>query len=181
MLSRQYFFVILAGTGLNVLVYTLWLKRRSAWSILFGGVAGGMPILAGRTLSVGHIEPYGLLLALVILCWIPSHNLTLSMLYSSDYLNAGVPTFPGVYGVTVSRFAVTLSSLLTASAMIAAWAYLGVSIIILTTIVVFSLGLVGIALITWWKSSQKFIISQYKYSSLYMLLSMVLLVITGLV
>jgi protoheme IX farnesyltransferase len=181
MLSMEYFLIILAGAGLNVLVYTLWLKRRSAWSIVFGGLAGGMPILAGRTLAMGHIDPYGQLLALVILCWIPSHNLTFSMLYSTDYINAAVPTFPSVYGGPATRFAIMLSSLLTASAMITAWANLEVPMPIVIAAVIASLGLLGIALIAWKKPSHKFITIQYKYSSLYMLLSMILLVVTGIV
>ncbi|MGE5124399.1 MAG: protoheme IX farnesyltransferase, partial [Acidobacteriaceae bacterium] len=76
-LSPLYFALILAGAGLNVLVYTLWLKRRSAWSILLGGIAGGMPILAGHTLAIGRLDTLGFLLALAVVMWIPSHNLTL--------------------------------------------------------------------------------------------------------
>jgi protoheme IX farnesyltransferase len=92
-LSVLYFSLALAGAGLDVLVYTLWLKRRSAWSILWGGLSGGIPILASRALVVGRVDATGLLLAFAIVGWIPSHNLTLGMLYSEDYLNAGVPTF----------------------------------------------------------------------------------------
>jgi protoheme IX farnesyltransferase len=40
----QYGLVILAGLLIDVLIYTIWLKRRTAWSILWGGIAGGMPI-----------------------------------------------------------------------------------------------------------------------------------------
>jgi protoheme IX farnesyltransferase len=89
-LSVLYFALALAGVGLDVLVYTIWLKRRSAWSILWGGLSGGIPILASRALVISRIDATGLLMALAIVCWIPSHNLTLSMLYSEDYLNTSL-------------------------------------------------------------------------------------------
>jgi heme o synthase len=180
-LSTLYVVVGLAGVSLNVLVYTLWLKRRSAWSILWGGIAGGMPILAGRVLAIGRIDPIGLLLMLVIVCWIPSHNLTLGMLYSTDYLNAGVPTFLNVFGVSATRFTVTLSSLLTAALMMSVCALLSLPVLIISFLIVASIGLVGLALFYWAKPSQKLIQVLYKYSSLYMLVSMLLLALNGMV
>ena len=108
MLSELYFTLALAGVGLDVVVYTIWLKRRSAWSILWGGLSGGIPILASRALVISRIDATGLLLALAIVCWIPSHNLTLSMLYSEDYLNACIPTFLNVYGLAATRATVAL-------------------------------------------------------------------------
>jgi len=63
-LSTLFFVLILAGAFLDVLVYTLWLKRYSPWSIVWGGFSGGMPIMAGRALVVGRIDAAGLLLAL---------------------------------------------------------------------------------------------------------------------
>ncbi len=179
MLSMLYFVVILTGAGLNVLVYTLWLKRRSAWSILWGGVAGGMPILAGRVLAVSRIDVLGLLLALVIVCWIPSHSLTLGMLYSADYLNAGVPTFLSVYGVAVTRLAVALSSLATALLMVAACVRLNLPALAFIFLVATSIGLVGLASFVWANSSRQAVSALYKYSSLYMLVSMLLLAING--
>ena len=174
-LSPLYFALILAGAGVDVLVYTLWLKRRSAWSIVWGGLSGGMPVLAGRALAVGRIDAAGLLLALAILCWIPSHNLTLGTLYSADYLNAGVPTFLNVYGLTVTRLAVAGSSLLTALLMAAAFAWLNVSIPVLAIVVASGLGLVGLAAYAWARPSRPAVAALYKVSSFYMLTAMLLL------
>jgi protoheme IX farnesyltransferase len=178
-ISIPYFLVILTGAGFNVLVYTLLLKRRSAWSIVFGGIAGGMPILAGRTLAIGHLDSLGLVLALVVLCWIPSHNLTLSTLYSSDYLDAAVPTFPNVYGLHATHLAITLSSMFAASAMIFTWLLLDSNIFLLGIVVISSLGLLAIVLFPGSKPSRKIVTIQYKYSSVYMLLSMIWLIING--
>ena len=174
-LSRLYFILALAGASLDVLVYTLWLKRRSAWSILWGGLSGGIPILAGRALVIGRLDAAGLLLALAIVCWIPSHNLTLGMLYPADYLNAGVPTFLNGYGLTATLAAVALSSLLTGLSMAAAFSRLNLSLPVLTILGACGLGLVGLAFYAWARSSQQVIGILYKYSSFYMLAAMLLL------
>jgi protoheme IX farnesyltransferase len=89
--------VVAAGVILDLGVYTLWLKRRSAWAIIFGGISGGMPILAGRALGAGRVDGLGLLLALSVLLWIPSHIMRFSIKYADDYRRVSVPTWPTVY------------------------------------------------------------------------------------
>lgn len=91
------------GFVLDLGVYTLWLKRRTPLSILWGGVSGGMPALAGRALALGRIDAVGVLLATGVLLWIPAHILTLSSHYAKDYRLAGVPVWPNVYGVRATR------------------------------------------------------------------------------
>jgi protoheme IX farnesyltransferase len=102
--------VVTAGVFLDLVVYTMWLKRRSAWAIVFGGVSGGMPILAGRALGTGQVDLLGLLLALSVLTWIPSHIVTLAIKYDDDYRHAGIPTWPNVYGFNSARRFVALSN-----------------------------------------------------------------------
>ena len=174
-LSWLYCLLVLIGTGLDVLVYTLWLKRRSAWSIVWGGLAGGLPLLAGRALVINRIDPAGLLLGLAIVCWIPSHNLTLGMLYSEDYLNAGVPIFLNVYGPAATRVAVTLSSLLTVLLMAAGFKLLDFSVPVIAILGAGGLGLVGLTLVSFVRPSRPAIVVLYKYSSFYMLATMLLL------
>jgi heme o synthase len=179
-LSVLYGTLALAGVCLDLLVYTIWLKRRSAWSILWGGLSGGIPILASRALVMGRVDMTGLLLALAIVCWIPSHNLTLSMLYSADYLLAGVPTFLNVYGPAATRATVALSSLLSVILMAAAFVLLHLSILAFAILGASSLGLVGLAFYVWVRSSQKTVATLYKYSSFYMLAAMLMLLLTAI-
>jgi protoheme IX farnesyltransferase len=160
-LSVLYFALALAGVGLDVLVYTIWLKRRSAWSILWGGLSGGIPILASRALVI-------------------SHNLTLSMLYSEDYLNASLPTFLNVYGLATTRATVVLSSLFSIILMMAAFVRLNLSLPLFTVFGVSSLGLVGMAVYVWASSSRQAVAALYKYSSFYMLAAMVFLLLAAL-
>jgi protoheme IX farnesyltransferase len=179
-LSVLYFALALAGVGLDVLVYTIWLKRRSAWSIFWGGLSGGIPILASRALVISRIDATGLLMALAIVCWIPSHNLTLSMLYSEDYLNASLPTFLNVYGLATTRATVVLSSLFSIILMMAAFIRLNLSLPLFSVFGVSSLGLVGMAVYIWASSSRRAVGALYKYSSFYMLAAMVLLLLAAI-
>lgn len=180
-LSIPYFTIILAGAGLNVLVYTVWLKRRSAWSIVWGGVAGGMPVLAGRVLAIGRVDLLGMLLALVIVGWIPSHNLTLGMIYSADYHRAGIPTILGTYGAAVTHFLVACSSLLVSLIMNLVFIQLRLPAPILGFFITLSAGLVCLAGLCWAHPSQKLLGVVYKYSSIYLLASTLLLLISGIV
>ncbi|HET6845872.1 MAG TPA: UbiA family prenyltransferase, partial [Anaerolineales bacterium] len=52
-LGASYGNVVFAGWFFDVVVYSIWLKRRTCWSIVWGGVAGAMPVLAGRVLATG--------------------------------------------------------------------------------------------------------------------------------
>ncbi len=99
--NSYYGMVVFAGLFFDVVVYTIWLKRRTSWSIVWGGISGGMPILAGRVLAIGQVDFIGLLLLMAVLFWIPTHILTFSMRYYDDYLAAKVPTFCSAYGFEV--------------------------------------------------------------------------------
>jgi protoheme IX farnesyltransferase len=180
-LSRLYLFIIVAGIGLDVVVYTLWLKRRTAWSILWGGFAGGMPILAGSVLAVSRIDSLGILLTLVIVCWIPCHNLTLSTLYSEDYLDAGIPTVLSCYGIAAVHLMVTISSLLVAILIMFLSIQLGFSGLVLAFMFVISLGLMSLGVIAWIQPSSKLTAILYRYSSMYMLVTMLMLSFSSLV
>ncbi len=55
-LSVVYTSIALLGIFFEIVIYTFWLKRRTAWSVLLGGLAGGMPILGGRVLAIGEVD-----------------------------------------------------------------------------------------------------------------------------
>lgn len=176
-ISLSYATVVLAGVFFNLAVYTLWLKRRSPWSIVFGGLAGGMPILAGRTLALGYTDWIGILLALVILLWIPSHILTLAMNHSRDYKLAGVPTFPNVFGFNSTRYFMAVSNLAAAGIMLAVFLWLGVSV---AGIVVLSLGsliLLGFSVRNILHPSERVNFTMFKFVSLYMTSAMLILIL----
>ena len=56
-----YGLVVFAGLFFDVVIYSMWLKRRTCWAIVWGGISGAMPVLSGRVLAVGKIDPIGIL------------------------------------------------------------------------------------------------------------------------
>lgn len=175
LIAPLYGVVVFAGWFFDVVVYTLWLKRRTAWSILWGGISGAMPILAGHVLAVGRIELIGVLLALAILFWIPTHTLTFSIKFLDDYNNAGVPTFPSTYGETFTRAMIAISSVLAAIAIGWASVLIGISAGYLRLIAVLTAGLLLLAFATFRVQSEQVNFGLFKYASLYMLSSMIIL------
>lgn len=169
--------VVFAGLFFDVVVYTIWLKRRTAWSIVWGGLAGGMPVLAGRALGLETIDWVGVLLMLAVLFWIPTHILTFSMRYDQDYRRAGVPTFPSTYGLKITRLTIAISSALAALAMGFAAYGIGMSWGYLRLMVVLSAGLLVLAGVSVYHPSDKVNFGLFKYASLYMLGSMVLMML----
>jgi protoheme IX farnesyltransferase len=169
--------VVFAGLFFDVLVYTIWLKQRTAWSIVWGGLAGGMPVLAGRVLGLESIDWIGLLLMMAVLLWIPTHILTFSMRYDQDYRRAGVPTFPSTYGLKTTRQVIAISSILAALAMGIAAYGIGMSWGYLRLMAVLSAGLLVLAGVSIYHPSEKVNFGLFKYASLYMLGSMVLMML----
>ncbi len=179
-LDLLYGLVVFAGLFFDVIVYTVWLKRRTCWSIVWGGLAGGMPILAGRALACGQIDAVGLLLALSVLFWIPTHILTFSIRYSDDYQAAGVPTFPSTYGLDATRRIIALASILASLCMGAAVVWIGLTAGALCLVAVMSAGLFFLAATSVVRPSDRLNFGLFKYASLYMLSAMLLVSVAGL-
>ncbi|MCP4539516.1 MAG: UbiA family prenyltransferase [Chloroflexi bacterium] len=167
--------VIAAGTAIDLIVYTLWLKRRSAWAIIFGGISGGMPILAGRALVVGRVDGLGLLLALSVLLWIPSHIVTFSIKYAGDYRRAGVPTWPGVYGFDSARRLIAKADGLRAATLIAVGWLLDISPYSLALLTMSGVVTLALSLAAMVRPSEKINYRLFKFASVHMLVSMVLI------
>lgn len=168
--------VVFSGLFFDVFIYSMWLKRRTCWSILWGGISGAMPVLAGRVLVMGHIDAIGILLACAVLFWIPTHTLTFSLKFADDYSNAGIPTFPSTYGEAATRFAIAFSSV--AAALTMGWAsiWIGVTAGVLRVILVLSAGLFFLAVTTVFRPSERVNFSLFKYASMYMMFAMLLII-----
>jgi len=170
-----YGLIIFGGLFIDVVLYTIWLKRKTAWSIIWGGISGGMPILAGRALGTGTIDWIGIALMFAILFWIPTHILTFSMRYREDYKLAGVPTFPSTYGDFFTRNTIAISSVLGAIVIALAAYGIGTSWGFLRLMGVLSGGLLALAIASVIKPSDTVNFGLFKYASLYMFSAMILL------
>jgi protoheme IX farnesyltransferase len=180
MIQPLYGLIIFAGLFFDVIIYTVWLKRRTCWSIIWGGLSGGMPILAGRALGVGSIDWIGIMLALSVLFWIPTHIMTFSLKYRTDYAVAGIPTFPSTYGAQFTRVTIVASSILAALSIGLAAYGVGMTWGYLRMLIVLSAGLLILATGSIIRPSERANFGLFKYASLYMLSSMLLIVMYGL-
>lgn len=174
-MSPLYGLIVSAGVIFDAVVYTLWLKRRTSWSIVWGGISGGMPILAGRVLGIGYIDGIGILLGLAVLFWIPTHILTFSMRYSEDYQAAGIPTFPAIYGYHFTRISIAVSSVISALCITAAGILIGVQWGFVRLLAVLSAGLLFLAAATVFRPTERVNFGLFKYASVFMLCAMILL------
>jgi protoheme IX farnesyltransferase len=88
------------------IVYTVWLKRRTAWNIVIGGLAGSFAVLAGAAAVDPHPQFLPVILALVLFLWTPPHFWSLAAYKSEDYARAGVPMLPVVAPSRTWRLAI---------------------------------------------------------------------------
>lgn len=179
-MNAFYGIIVFAGFFFDVVIYSMWLKRRTCWGIVWGGISGAMPILAGRALGLGAVDWIGITLALGILFWIPTHTLTFSMKFAKDYTDACVPTFPSTYGLGVTRATIAISSMLAALMMVVAGYGIGMTWGFLRLLGVLSAGLLMLAVAITFNPSERVNFSLFKYASLYMLAAMILVVIEAM-
>jgi heme o synthase len=104
-----------------VLVYTVWLKPRTAQNIVIGGAAGAFPPLIGWAAVTGDVTTLPILLFAIIFLWTPPHFWALSLFVRTDYANAGIPMMPVVAGIEHTRRQILLYTLPMAAAAVAPW------------------------------------------------------------
>jgi len=86
------------GLGIidNVIVYSLFLKRRNPLNIILGGISGGLPVMFGWSAVTSSVELLPILLAALVVLWIPGHIWSLAIFTKEDYKRARVPMLPVV-------------------------------------------------------------------------------------
>ena len=122
-LATNWFAALLLAASIlfYVLIYTVWLKPRTAQNIVIGGAAGAFPPLIGWVAATGHVGALPLLLFAIIFLWTPPHFWALSLFVRSDYAAAGIPMLPVIAGVESTRRQIFLYSLPMALAAVAPW------------------------------------------------------------
>ncbi len=169
--------VVFLGFFFDVFIYTLWLKRRTRFSIIFGGIAGGLPAVAGRTAAINAVDPIALLFLLFVLSWIPLHILTLALLPKTKkgYLKAQVPMWPVVASEEQTIFVITLSALINAISILLTAILLNVNLIVLVIVILSTLTAIFLSISNFIHPSQKTTFRLFKFASIYMALSFFLL------
>ena len=85
---------VFMGAFVYGVVYTVWLKRRTPWNIVVGGLAGSFAVLAGAAAVDPSPSPAAVALAMTLFLWTPPHFWTLALARRGDYAAAGVPMLP---------------------------------------------------------------------------------------
>jgi len=88
--------MILLGSLSYIFLYTLYLKPRTEWNIVIGGIAGIFPALTGWAAAKGDVGIPALYIGLLVFLWTPPHFWGLSMKYKEDYIKIGYPMLPAV-------------------------------------------------------------------------------------
>lgn len=89
----------LLGFADNVLVYSLLMKRRSPLNVILGGFSGGFPALVGWAAVNNSLNLTALLIASIVILWIPNHIWNLAIYYTEDYKKVSVPMLPAVFSL----------------------------------------------------------------------------------
>ena len=105
-----------------VVVYTMWLKRRTPQNIVIGGAAGALPPVIGWVAAAGNIGLEPLVLFLIIFLWTPPHFWALSLNLAGEYARAGVPMLPVVAGRAETKRQILLYSVVLAPVSLLPWA-----------------------------------------------------------
>jgi protoheme IX farnesyltransferase len=127
---------VFLGAFTYVVVYTIWLKRRSWLNVVVGGLAGSFAVLAGGSLARPELCLPPVLFAAVLFFWSPSHFWSLAIAYKQEYAGAGLPMLPVVKGEASAARGILLhtAGLLAASVVpfllgFLGWAYLAVGVV----------------------------------------------------
>jgi len=118
----------------NILVYSVWLKRKSPLNVILGGFSGGAPVVIGWTVNA-DLSLTPLLMAALVVLWIPSHIWSLALKWRDDYSRAGIPMLTAVIDIRKAVLCVASTSTLMvffscalAVTGLFGWPYLGIAI-----------------------------------------------------
>jgi protoheme IX farnesyltransferase len=113
--------ILLVSILFYVLIYTVWLKRRTPQNIVIGGAAGAFPPLIGWAAATGQVALLPFLLFMLVFLWTPPHFWALALFVKTDYANAGVPMLPVVAGERATRTQIGLYTIPMAVAAVLPW------------------------------------------------------------
>ena len=169
--------IIFLGFFFDVVIYSILLKRRTKFSIIFGGVAGGLPAMAARTAVLQGVDWIGLLFLIFILCWIPVHILTLALLPKNynGYKEAKIPMWPVVSSKTQTMRVIAIGAFLSSLTLYEISQIMDANAIIRIIIGICSFSLIIIVIRNLIKPSDKLTFLIFKIASLFMLLGFLLL------
>lgn len=135
-LNRLVALHLFLGAFTYVVVYTIWLKRRSWLNVVIGGLAGSFAVMAGGALARPELCLPPVLFATVLFFWSPSHFWSLAIAYKQEYAGARIPMLPSVKGeahaacsILFNTVALLVASVLPFILGLAGWTYVLVGVL----------------------------------------------------
>jgi protoheme IX farnesyltransferase len=150
------------------LIYTLFLKRSSPQSIVWGGLAGAAPPLLGWAAVSGDIHPHALLLVLIVFTWTPPHFWPLAIHRRADYARAGLPMLPVTHGVAYTKQQILLYSVALLAVTMLPYATHMTGLFYLLGALPLGLGFVWHALRLYRSEGDRYAMPMFRYSIVYL-------------
>ncbi len=154
--------------GFYVVIYTMWLKRRTPQNIVIGGAAGALPPIVGWASVTGDVGLGSLALFAIIFFWTPPHFWALALYRTKDYAEAGVPMLPVTAGAAVTRLHVLAYTVILLPVSLlpmlvgpSGWLYAAVAIGLSTGFILHALRL-------WWDGTQRSATRTFRFSLVYL-------------
>jgi protoheme IX farnesyltransferase len=153
-----------------VLVYTVWLKRRTPQNIVIGGAAGAVPPLVGWAAATGSLSGTAAILFFIVFFWTPPHFWALSLLMKREYEKVGVPMLPVVRGEAETRRQILLYTVLLYAVTQLPFCAGGFGGIYLAASLVLGFGFIGGAVRLYRRADRRAALQLYLFSLAYLAL-----------
>ncbi len=153
-----------------VLVYTVWLKRRTPQNIVIGGAAGAVPPLVGWAAVTGSVSGTAVILFFIVFFWTPPHFWALSLLMKDEYRRVGVPMLPVVRGEEETRRQILLYAVLLYAVTQLPFCAGGFGVIYLIASLTLGLAFIGGAVLLYRRADRRSALRLYLFSLAYLAL-----------
>jgi protoheme IX farnesyltransferase len=153
-----------------VLVYTVWLKRRTPQNLVIGGAAGAVPPLVGWAAVTGSVGGTAVILFFIVFFWTPPHFWALSLLMKDEYAKVGVPMLPVARGEEETRRQIVLYSILLYAVTQLPYCAGGFGVAYLAASLVLGLGFIAGAVRLYRRADRTSALRLYLYSLAYLAL-----------
>lgn len=159
------------------IIYTLYLKRATPQNIVIGGAAGAAPPLLGWTAVTGQVDPYALVLFLIVFTWTPPHFWALAIYRKEDYAKVGIPMLPVTHGDAYTRGQIIAYTVLLILITLLPF-LMGVNgVVYLIGALILGAGFLYHAIMLWYTRSSQWAIKTFVFSIVYLLILFAFLLI----
>ena len=170
----------LTGIFYYVIFYSILLKKATVQNIVIGGGAGAIPTMVGWAAATGHLSLAAWILFLIIFMWTPPHFWALAIVRKNDYERAGVPMLPVIKGEGVTRTQILIYTLILVGVSLLLPIIRATGTIYLFSAIVLGFFLIYAAWRVWKVPGNKVAWTMYRWSSMYLALIFLALMLDAL-